>query len=401
MVNRLSALSRNVGLAIVLGSIFACVVAANASAAEIEWRQGGAALTAAVEDKSSGNFVLKDPGRSVGALTLECKYTGAGTAGAGAAGKESSFTFTTCEVTQPTGECEGALEQQIQHLPWKTELVVTKGSAYDLISSGGSGAPTIKLTCTHLGVSGWVVDECSGTLKTTVKDKTTGVEAEYDVEEGEPWKCSWKGTPSTGGVTVSGAGLIQANSGAALEVVRSENWRQGGKALTGSVATKTTGSVKLTDEGLAVECKDTGEGSAGTGGSDELSKLTFSACTYVSHGSCETAVAPQIVAGHLSWHSELLWSPGAAQRSHDVSVSGGKGAPVLSIECRVSGVMKVVDECTATSVRMSATNVTGGVEGSFDGEKMTCSATKAATGKLEGTQLIAATSGSALEVEVP
>ncbi|HTC59156.1 MAG TPA: hypothetical protein VK691_03455 [Solirubrobacteraceae bacterium] len=384
-----------------LGAVFACVCAAKASAAEIEWRQGGAALTSAVAVKSSGNFILQDRGRSAGTLTLECKYEGAGTAGPGVAGKETSFSFTTCSVTHPAGECEGALTQEIQHLPWKTELVVTKGTAYDLISSGGTGAPGIKLTCTHLGSPGWVVDECSGTLKTTVKDKTTGVETEYDVEEGEPLKCSWKGTASTSGGLVNGVGLVQANSGAALEVVRSENWERERKALTGSVATKTTGSVKLTDESLSVECKDTGEGSAGTGGSDELSKLTLSACTFVSSGSCEAGVAPLITAGHLSWHSELLWSPGAAQRSHDVSVSGGKGAPVLSIECRVSGVMKVVDECTATSVRMSATNVTGGVEGSFDGEKLTCSATKAATGKLEGTQLIAATSGSALEVEVP
>jgi hypothetical protein len=402
MQGRLNALGRVSVLAIALGLLVACVSAATASAAEVEWRQGAGALASAVEYKSSGTFKLIDSGRSGGAFSLSCTMSGEGKAGPGAAGEVTKFLLNTCN--NPATECEAAkgLEFEFLNLPWHTALVIVEGKPRDVISSGGKGAPGLRVYCTVFGKVGTLVEECSGTLKTSATNTTSGVEGSFD---GEQLSCKHETVASKG--TVEGSLLTQSKSGAALEVTRPENWLQGGKALTGSIATKTSGTVKLTDEAstggvLSVECKDTGGGSAGTSGSDELTKLSFSSCKLVSDGPCEAAVTPNIVPLHLPWHSELVLSEGLTPRTHDVSLSGGSGLPGLRIECRIGGIFYIADECTASALKTSAKNVSAGVEGVFDGEKLTCTASsKKGTGVLEGTHLIEANTSSALEVEFP
>lgn len=274
------------------------------------------------------------------------------------------------------------------------------GKPQDVISSGGKGNPGVRIYCSVLGVR-TLAEECSGTLRTSATNSASGVEGSFD---GEQLSCSHFSVASKG--TVEGSLLTQSKSGAALEATRPENWLQGGKALTGSIGTKTSsGSIKLTDQEvtswgvLKVECKESGEGTAGVSGADELTKLSFSACKLVSDGPCEAAVAPAVTPVHLPWHSELVLSEGLTPRTHDVSVSGGKGVPGFVIECRFLGVYQVVDECTASALKTGAKNVSTGVEGTFDGEKLTCSGSgKKQTGALEGTQLTEAITGSALEV---
>ncbi|MGA9877070.1 MAG: hypothetical protein WBQ21_14810 [Solirubrobacteraceae bacterium] len=396
---RLYSLGRVTVLATAFGLLLACMSAASASAAEVEWRQGGIALSAAVEYNSPGTFKLIDSSRFNGSLSLSCEASIDGKAGPGAGGEVTNLGFSSCN--RPATECSEAPAIEIEdlNLPWHSELVIAE-KPHDVISSGGKGSPGLRIYCTVSSVPHVLVDECSGTLRTSAVDSTSGVEESFD---GEQLSCKHLSVASKG--TVEGTLLGQSNSGPKLEVTQHENWLQGEKALTGSIATKTSGTIKLSNGetgGWEVECKDSGEGTAGTSGLDEQTKLSFSSCTFVSKGPCEAGVAPTIVAVDLPWHSELVLSEGLPPQTHDVSFSGGTGSPGFRMGCSVGEIFKTdADECTAPVLKTSAKNVGAGVEGPFDGEKLTCKSTKKATGVLEGTQLIEANTGSALEVPDP
>jgi hypothetical protein len=177
-------------------------------------------------------------------------------------------------------------------------------------------------------------------------------------------------------------------------------WGQGGMSLSEAVATKSKGTFKVTAEGEAgakykieVECEDSGEGSVDPGVGDEETKWTTSKCAPVSGGKCEAGRA-EVIAMDLPWHSELVFSEGT---SRDVMTSGGKGTPGYTIKCIIGGIFKVASECTGT-IETAMTNVTGGVDATFDGENLGCTNEKSSMATIEGTQLIEASKGSKLEV---
>jgi hypothetical protein len=388
-----------VAIAAIVASLVFCLYAGAAFASTPEWRQGGGSLSEAIATKWHGTVTFTDEGAEGAGhpLKLVCEETGEGHAGPGAVDEETKSSWPSCTVTGTLCE-RGSLVLEHKGLPWHSEVVVSEEKLRDVIGGGGKGTPGVEIECTVGGVQK-VVDECTGTLKTTATDVAGGVETTFD---SEPLKCTHPGHANSNG-TIEGTHVIEAAKGPALEVVQPTNWMQGGKALTESVVTKSSGVLKLTDADalggkLSVECKDTGEGSAGTGGSDEQTKLSLSSCTLVASSSCETS--PQMKPLHLPWHSELVSSEGLSSNNHDITVSSGKGNPGFAIECRVGGIQMVVDECTGKALRAAMTNVVAGASGSFDGEALTCTDGGAGAGILEGTQLVEATKGSALEVKV-
>lgn len=381
----------------VLGSLLLSVCAAQASASEVEWRQGGGPLTEAVGTKWKGSVTLTDEAaEGVGhPATLKCEESGEGLAGPGAVDEETKSTWAaSCTLTGT--RCEAGSERvERVNLPWRSELVISEGTPHDLITSA-KGAPGLKIKCDIAGVEK-VLNECTGTLRTSVTGTTGGVSAVFD---GKPLKCEHPGSiyPTSTG-TLEGSQAIEATKGGKLEVIVFSEWRQGGSSLGEAVATKSKGTVKLTDEEatggpLTLECETAGEGTVGPKTADEESKWTASNCVVVS-GACEKGKSVELVAVHLPWRSELVLSEEATR---DVILSSGKGVPGFQVKCYAGGIFKTADECTATALRTGMTNVTGGVDATFDGEKLKCKLGGTGAGKLEGTQLIEATKGGKLEV---
>ncbi|HTC58798.1 MAG TPA: hypothetical protein VK691_01635 [Solirubrobacteraceae bacterium] len=380
-----------------LGSMLTLVWVANASAAEIEWRQGAGALSSTVESESTGTFKLIDSGRSGGAFSLSCSGALTRKVGPGAAGEVTNLNFSLCNT--PASECEAghSIEYEDLNLPWHSELSIVSGKAQDSISSGGKGNPGLRIYCTVGGIPHKLAEECTGKLRIGATNTTSGVEGSFD---GEQLSCIAFGVASKG--TVEGSLLTTAKSGAALQVTQHENWFQGGKALTGSIATKQSGTIILTvlKGTTKVECKDAGEGSAGVSGLDELTKLSFSSCKLLPGAECDSGTTPTVAALNLPWKSELVLAEGLTPRTHDLSLPGASGSPGFMVRCVVGGILITVSECTASALTMGAKNVGTGVEGAFYGEMPTCTR-KFAPSILEGTQLIQATTGSALEVAFP
>jgi hypothetical protein len=401
-VLRTHRLKRASALMVALGLLLlAC--AAQASAAEVEWRQGSATLAEAIATKSSGTMTMTDEGLEGAGhpWTLECSATASeGLAGPGAADEEAHGIWgDECSRTNPP-RCSVTPLYTLEylHLPWKSELAVKEGRVQDVIN-GKEGKPGFKIGCSISGTP-TTIAECTGTLEARVTNTVEGVSGTFD---GEKLTCENFAYGKSSGV-LKGSMLVEAAKGSKLDVARAVGWRQGGTELSKSIATKSKGDVKLTDESTAVsvECEGTGEGSAGAGSAGEVTKWTASKCTLLAAGSvCEKGKVAEIVATHLPWRSELVRLEGLVESPRDLIASSGKGAPGYEIECTVGGIFKTVDECTATALETAVANASGGVDATFDGEKLKCSVGGAGTGKLEGTQFIEAASGGTLEVNSP
>jgi hypothetical protein len=375
--------------------LLAC--ATQASAAEVEWRQGSATLSEAIATKASGTMTMTDEGYEGAGhpWTLECSATASeGLAGPGAADEEAHGIWNNCSRTNPPRCSAGELYTlEYLHLPWKSELAVKEGKVQDVIG-GKEGKPGFKIRCTISGIP-TTVAECSGTLEASITNTAEGVSATFD---GEKLTCENFAYGKSSGV-LKGTLLVGAAKGAKLEATRPAGWRQAGVELSKSVGTKSKGTVKLTDEAtsLSIECEAMGEGSAGPGSAGEEKTWTASKCTLLSAGPVCEKGSVGMVAVNLPWHSELVWLEGLSESAHDVITSGGKGAPGYDLKCVEAGIYKIADECTATRLSTGMTNVTSGVDAVFDGEKLKCTVGGAGTGKLEGTQLLEAVSGGKLE----
>jgi hypothetical protein len=161
-------------------------------------------------------------------------------------------------------------------------------------------------------------------------------------------------------------------------------WRVGGAKLTEATAVRWTGTVKLADEKVGVECKDTGEGSTGPGATGEDTKWTMSSCVTTA-GTCPK---PTMEPMGMSWHTELSLS---GETINDLTTSSSPGYKIVC-----SGVIK--DTCSATTTISAKTeNTTAGVNSTFNGENLHCSLTGSKTGALTGAQAVETTGGGKLE----
>ncbi len=158
--------------------------------------------------------------------------------------------------------------------------------------------------------------------------------------------------------------------------------------VTKSTAMEWSGKLKISYAAAssALECTEKAEGVMGADGTGEITKMTMSSCVNVKGCAAPNA----IVALNLPWHTELVASGGTLK---NVLRSGGKGNPTFKVECTV--LVKIVEECTASTLSLPATNGESGVTVSFNDENLSCVEVSPSKGgpvteKLEGTQTIVA-----------
>ena len=176
-------------------------------------------------------------------------------------------------------------------------------------------------------------------------------------------------------------------------------WKLNSVPVGESTAVEWNGKLNATDtETLlgheTVECSDKVEGTVGTGGAGEVTKVTTSGCTGIVEGEkCSNVgeLALTIVALNLPWRTELVSSGGAL---HYVLVSGGKGTPGLEVHCKVAGI-KTVDTCTGNLGATTSNGESGVTTALITTEKLSCSqAKKAETGSASGSGSIVAKGGT-------
>lgn len=184
-------------------------------------------------------------------------------------------------------------------------------------------------------------------------------------------------------------------------------WQQGKAKLTEAEATKSSGKIKLYDEGVPaeVECESSGAGTVGPGAVGKTTSWTLSACKATPKAinkkgeektnGCGTALKSEIKA--LPWRTELVIVEGSM---HDAMSSEGTKHSGFTIQCETAGIT-ITDECTVEKLDPSLNNTTGGVGETFYNEnKFNCTLGGKEDGKLETGQLVEATKGVALEANL-
>jgi hypothetical protein len=363
---------------VLVAALTLSAVSASAALAAPEWyaETGGSfgKVTSPVTiHGTTANLTVTDPGAYV---AVACEGTVASTIEASGKGKITSYSMANCHATE--GECPD-MTAFAENLPWKTELYETAGSVRERIVSGGSGTPAWTFDCDgkhiytcDLNTSAKMVNTLGGAqaVFNTLSNKTTCT----DSPEGGEWKGSITSTASEKGVEA-----IE------VEPLPSPGWDLSGVPLSKSVATTVKGKVTLTaEEGgpLTIECEDTGAGSVGPGGVDEVTSMTLSHCVTTA-GKCEN---PTMTALELPWHLELTVTEGVL-----VLATAGKDRLGYAPECQ--GVLK--GECTGSAQSTSMEMVEGLVEAAYPGQKLSkCSFYPSS---FAGNQFIEATKGK-LEV---
>ena len=377
------------------------VASSAASAATPEWQINGKAITGSHEvSLQFSKIKIGDLGHIGGGAVLNCEGLAKSTLSA-TKDEITSFELSNCTF-EKYGTCSQSLSPTLgwRGLPWSTELYEEGGKVKDRIKDKEVGKEIgYAWECKTEGRSNF--DECTALeLNTPMSNVTGGVDAEF----------ATKLTCSQGGKAMGileGVGLYENPSKTEILTQTggpaAPEWRQAGTKLSEPVATKWKGMVKLADTkatggAVAVECEETGEGTAGPGAVGEVTKVTLSKCVLKESGLCKTSEAPTAEVRYLPWHSELDIITGGAV--HDVITKIGSKYPGYSFTCENALGGKTTDVCQAESgpLETGMTNTTGGVNATFDGGKLYCSVGGKEAGTLEGTHLIEAIKGGKLEV---
>jgi hypothetical protein len=122
------------------------------------------------------------------------------------------------------------------------------------------------------------------------------------------------------------------------------------KELTTTENASLAGTLTLKDTKtpvgiVEVACSTSGEGTIGPGKFGTITEVSFKSCKPGEH--CEEV--GKVEARDLPWQTEFIESEGVVRTAIK---EDGKGAPGLSIECKVLGV-KGADTCTTNNGRLS------------------------------------------------
>ena len=382
---------------VALAAVFAlsAMVASSAFAAPAWFAKTGGnynKLVGALEVKTTTNLTVTDTHWGGEGTKVSCEVTVKGTIEAGGLGKINNYEANASSC-KPNGSCAKITSVEAVHLPWKTELYSEEGQIRERLVSGGSGTPSWQFSCETLGVH--QADLCNFDTSTSMLNEVSGsVQAEFDAKSNLT-TCSIGGGKVgklEGKVTFAHPTGVEAIEVA--EVTPGE-WKQGGLAISTSVATVWKGVIKFRPTaGRMVECNDSGEGSVAPSGMGTEMTWTTSGCV-TREGQCGS---PAVVAEDLPWNTELAaWT----KVLHDVMTEDGKGVPGYSVKCTIFGI-RAIYGCTATALNTAVSNAAGGVNATFDGESLKCRLVSShepfESGSVEGTQLIEATKGGKLEV---
>ena len=164
-------------------------------------------------------------------------------------------------------------------------------------------------------------------------------------------------------------------------------WATNYVPVSKSTASEWSGKLAISNSNAkyTVECTEKAEGTVGANGTGEITKMTASSCKNIK--GCGTP--DTITALNLPWHTELVSSGGTLK---NVITGGGKGNPAFKTLCTI--IIKVEEECTASSLSTTATNGELGVTATFNGENLSCTDGGAGVGKVEGTQTVTALGGT-------
>jgi hypothetical protein len=188
-------------------------------------------------------------------------------------------------------------------------------------------------------------------------------------------------------VAVFAITAVVASSASALQ------WLINGRSIAAPVAVKSSsvGSLLLADlaatgGSTAILCTGTDEGTVGPGNKDSITKITATGCSFESgkNGVCEASKPVTAGALHLPWTTELLTVGG---KTRDM-LTGTGGNVGWKVECTVAKIFKVSDECTSATAEPLMTNVTGGVDATFEAsETASCTKGNSTSGMVIGTDL--------------
>jgi hypothetical protein len=353
--------------------------------AEAQWRLSGAKLAESISTSWHGKITVSDNGAAV-----ECEDTAEGSVSAGVGGEVKYATMSKCAGAKT---CEAGSTIEAGNLPWHTELVTSEGVTHDVIVGGVGRAPIYDETC-YLAKTP-VLFECTPpAVNTNLSNGSGGVTATF--VDSKTIDCNGKTVGSIeGSQTIEsskGGGALSAVNASEASKLAEAEWGLSGVKLTESIATSWHGEFEASNanNGAAVACEDTAEGSVSAGLGGEVTKVTMSKCVGVK--TCEAGSTIEV--SNLPWHTELVHSEGLI---HVVLVGGGKGAPSYKVTCDV-GKLQLTEECTAPAINTKTANGSGGVTATFADKKTSeCNGTKN-VGSIEGTQTIASSKGGKLEV---
>jgi hypothetical protein len=166
--------------------------------APAEWQQGEKSLT-----ESIGTTLTKAPIRLYnGSMTVECEYTGEGTAGPGGAGTITKWTASNCTTVGGSCPKPGIVASG---LPWDTELFrIERDRTDERTLTGGKG------TGYTMKCAGITIRTCKGPFRSAMWNVSAGVEAVFGDEKLE---CE----SETGG-SAENTQFIEATKGGKLSV---------------------------------------------------------------------------------------------------------------------------------------------------------------------------------------
>ena len=304
----------------------------SATKPSVEWWQGGAKLSGSVATKNKDRVRLEDRGAST---AVECESSGEGTAGTGAVDKQTSWTLSSCTIPAKAinakGEevanlCESVKTgTKMVDFPWHSELSLTKGSLYDVISAEGAGAPGFQIECkTKLGT---LADKCTPSeshINVSIQGVTSGVEAVFP--NGTLYNCAIGGN---GLGVLQTAQLIEATTGGKLEThITAGTYSK----LTSSAAVKATGEFTVEDTGFGsfgTKCQMTFIGTIGTGGKGTITGSSSSSC--LGTGRCQSVISDETIG--YPWATELIESGGVIKDK----IASGVESPGWKFECNETG----------------------------------------------------------------
>lgn len=324
-----------------------------------------------------------------GKVTIECAVAGEGTLGVGGAGEVTHGKLTGCKVlssttticttgTTPTG---GAGD-----LPWRTQLVSSEGAMREQISEDGKGVPGFELECKTLKIGGFA------NTSMAVKAVAGGVDETYDSHSAE-----LKFTDSGTG-TFEGTQLIENPSSGTLTVGPAlGEWLVGGKVAEKAVTVASKGTLVIQlgfrplegGGSMAVQCTYAGEGTIGPDSEGEVTGIKLTGCSAFDSivSGCADGETVHVGALHLPWRTLLVTNEGATR---ELFSEDGNSAPRYQVECKEH--LSIGTGKTSMAVK----TVTGGVEQTFDSHSEELIWSGAASGLLEGSQLIESPSSGTL-----
>lgn len=172
--------------------------------------------------------------------------------------------------------------------------------------------------------------------------------------------------------------LVAASASATVE------WQLQAISVGFTMKVKSGGTLKLTDSkvktlgSITVECTIVDEGTVGKEGVDEITSISAEGCK--GGELCKKPTAKPI---GLPWKTQLAEVGGRIDDEIKAEKLG------WSIECEVSKVGNIVDECTTKSTNTEVVNVLAGVEAKFSEKvsgKSKCTQSKEEeTGTVVGT----------------